>query len=130
MKSTILIVDQELIGRAIKRGDRNLNMHARADRCRPPVWWIAHHNLRHFEDEAEAVEKYQNRGVEKLRDECKHQRVKIPDLSHLRLDELREREILVRLRMTFAMTVQSNLSQYTECCCEPKSHLVRVRWIC
>ena len=110
MKSTILIVDQELIGRAIKRGDRNLNMHARADRCRPPVWWIAHHNLRHTEDEAEAVEHYKNRGVEELRDDCKRKGIRIPDLSHLHLDELREHEILVRLRMTFAMTVQSYLS--------------------
>lgn len=91
----------DLLGHAIRRGGRNLRIHARADRCRPPVWWIGHHNLRHTEDEAAAIELHKDKGAEELLTECRRRRLlKDVDLSHLGLDEVSEREALVRFCTT------------------------------
>ena len=59
---------------------------------------MAHHNLRHTEDEAAAIKRYTNKGAEELLKECRSRRLlKDVDLSHLGLGEVSEREVLVRV---------------------------------
>eukprot|EP01043_Picozoa_sp_COSAG02_P055885 COSAG02_NODE_6547_length_3502_cov_58.042766_5_plen_132_part_00 len=103
-----MIGAQDLIGLAIENGDRELRRHARADRCQQRVWWIAHHNLRLTDDEAEKLKDYHDKDVEYLRRECLRRRIKDARkavLGHLGLNEVSEQKMLVRLRVTCAVTV-------------------------